>query len=166
MNAVLRAIFLTFGIVVAISSASAQAPSLAEIEQAKNEIWTLEQSIYASRGQGDFQPYIDGASRNYFAPFPTGGWTTGKEGLRRTGAGLKGNSQEKLDMNFKAFTLHGDTAVIYYLNHRTVRPAGEPVDEWYEVMHVWVRDGASWQILASMPRQTVGYTPPEAGGEE
>lgn len=141
-------------------AALAQMHSAEEIEKAKNEIWALEQSIYASRGEGNFQPYIDGASENYIAPRPTGGWAPGKDGLRRTGGLLKGNSQEKLAMNFKAFTLHGDTAVIYYLNHRSIRPEGELVDEWYEVIHVWVRQGERWQILASMPRLAAGYEPP------
>ena len=156
-----KTLMLLIALVSSITAlpAAAQQHTPEQIASAKDEIWALERSIYASRGQGDFQPYIDGASPNYMAPFPSGGWATGKDGLRRTGAGLKGNSREKLDMNFKAFALHGDTAVIYYLNHRTVRPQGELVDEWYEVMHVWVRDGEGWQILASMPRQAVGYKP-------
>lgn len=83
----------------------------------------------------------------------------GKDGLRRTGAGLDGNSNEQIDMNFKAFTLHDDTAVIYYLNHRTKRPEGEVVDEWYEVMHVWARAGEGWALVASMPRRVEGYKP-------
>lgn len=141
------------------SAVQAQMHSVEEIEQAKTEIWALEQSIYASRGDGNFQPYIDGASDAYIAPRPSGGWTPGKDGLKRTGDRLKGNSQEKLAMNFKAFTLHGDTAVIYYLNHRSMRPEGEIVDEWYEVIHVWVREGEGWELLASMPRQAVGYEP-------
>ncbi|MEQ8508375.1 MAG: nuclear transport factor 2 family protein [Rhodospirillaceae bacterium] len=153
---VLVSVFMMF----VVSPGYAQLNSPEEIEQAKNEIWALEQSIYASRGEGNFQPYIDGASDNYFAPRPTGGWTPGKDGLRKTGELLKGNSQEKLDMNFKAFTLHGDTAVIYYLNNRTMRPEGEIVDEWYEVIHVWVRDNGNWKILASMPRLAAGYEPP------
>lgn len=132
-----------------------------EIDRAKDEIWALEQSIYVSRGEGNFQPYIDGASDVYIAPFPSGGWTPGKEGLRRTGERLKGNSKEKLDMNFKAFTLHGDTAVIYYMNNRTMRPDGAVVDEWYEVMHVWARDGAAWVLVASMPRLVADYQPPD-----
>lgn len=152
---VLVSVFMMF----VVSPGYAQLNSPEEIEQAKNEIWALEQSIYASRGEGNFQPYIDGASDNYFAPRPTGGWTPGKDGLRKTGELLKGNSQEKLDMNFKAFTLHGDTAVIYYLNNRTMRPQGEVVNEWYEVIHVWVRDNGEWKILASMPRLAVGYVP-------
>ncbi len=137
----------------------AQMNSQSEIDQARDEIWALEQSIYASRGKGNFQPYIDGASDVYIAPFPTGGWTPGKEGLRRTGERLSGNSNEKLDMNFKAFTLHGDTAVIYYMNNRTMRPDGEVVDEWYEIMHVWARDDDSWTLVASMPRSVAGYEP-------
>lgn len=152
------AAFVMLSFIVA-ASAVAQQHSPEEVNAAKEEIWALEQSIYASRGQGNFQPYIDGASPNFIAPFPSGGWEPGKDGLRRTGAGIKGKSREKLDMNFKAFTLHGDTAVIYYLNHRTVRPDGEKVDEWYEVIHVWVREGTGWQILASMPRQAEGYSP-------
>ena len=155
-----RPIFAAVLILVSIGQQGhAQMQSQSDIDQARDEIWALEQSIYASRGEGNFQPYIDGASDYYIAPFPTGGWTPGKDGLRRTGERLKGNSNEKLDMNFKAFTLHGDTAVIYYLNNRTVRPDGEAVDEWYEVMHVWARDGEGWTLMASMPRLVEAYSP-------
>lgn len=160
----LRAVFVfTLGAGVMLAGALS-AQTLEDIEQAKNEIWEIEKSIYASRAAGDFQPYIDGASDYYIAPRPTGGWLPGKDGLKQVGARLRGNSQEKLAMNLKAFTLHGDTAVIYYLNHRTMRPEGEVVDEWYEVIHVWVREGEGWQLLASMPRQAVGYEPPDSAG--
>lgn len=152
---------ITAMVLLVNQGADAQLQTQDEINKARSKIWALEQSIYASRGQGDFAPYINGASDYYIAPFPTAGWSPGKDGLRQTGAGLKGNSQEKLDMNLKAFTLDGDTAVIYYLNHRTVRPAGEVVDEWYEVMHVWLRDGDGWKILASMPRRAINYEPPQ-----
>jgi hypothetical protein len=50
------------------------------------------------------------------------------------------------------FTLHGDTAVIYYLNHRTMRPDGAPTDEKFENIHVWVRAGDDWQIVGAMSR--------------
>lgn len=151
-------LFVFFMLMFAVP-ASAQQPKPEQIAAAKEEIWAIEKSIYASRSQGKFQLYIDGASPNFLAPFPTGGWESGRDGLRRTGNSLAGNSREKIAMNFKAFTLQGDTAVLYYLNHRTVRPNGEPVDEWYEVMHVWVRKGEGWQILASMPRQVIDYKP-------
>ncbi len=146
-------------LVVTNQQGYAQMQSQTDIDQARDEIWALEQSIYASRGEGNFQPYIDGASNNYIAPFPTGGWAPGKDGLLRTGGRLEGNASEKIDMNFKTFTLHDDTAVIYYLNNRTVRPDGEAVDEWYEVMHVWARDGDGWTLVASMPRLVEDYSP-------
>ena len=133
----------------------------AEIAQAQDEIWALEKAIYASRAEGNFQPYIDGASEHYMAPHARGGWEPGKEGLEAARERLSGNSQEILEMNFRAFTLHGETAVIYYHNHRTQLPDGSPADQWYEIMHIWARDGDGWTLVGSMPRLMADYTPPD-----
>jgi ketosteroid isomerase-like protein len=65
---------------------------------------------------------------------------------------MVGQTKEKLTMELMDFTLHGDTAVIYYLNHRTMRPDGTAVDEKFENIHVWVRDGADWKIVGAMSR--------------
>lgn len=137
------------------SVSTAKDATMQEIEQAKEEIWVLEQEIYSARSQGDLGPYFDNAATGYLAPLPTRGWAPlGAEAFERARNSLKGLDGEKLSMEFKGFTLRGDTAVIYYINHRTALPTGEAVNQWYEVMHIWVRDGdSSWKLLASMPRE-------------
>jgi hypothetical protein len=65
---------------------------------------------------------------------------------------MRSQDKEKIETSFSDFTLHGDTAVIYYVNHRTVMPNGTPVDQTFDNIHVWVRDGADWKVLASMSR--------------
>lgn len=161
MNRLFNSLIICSALLTAPLVVGAQVNSQQEIEEAKEEIWALEQAVYDQRGQGNLQPYIDRASNNYIGPHSRGGWTPGKETLHRNAARLSGNSQEKIDMNLKSFTLHGDTAVIYYINHRTIRPDGEEVDEWYEIMHIWVRDQSEWTLLASMPRELIGYQPPD-----
>ncbi len=47
---------------------------------------------------------------------------------------------------------HGDTAIIYYVDHRTVKPDGTPVDQVFDDIHVWVWENGDWTVLASMSR--------------
>jgi hypothetical protein len=72
--------------------------------------------------------------------------------LRGDATRMVGQNKEKLAMNFVDFTLHGDTGIIYYMNHRTVKPDGTAVDEKWETIHVWVRDGGDWKIVGAMAR--------------
>lgn len=141
-------------------SQAAAASDADEFAAVRDELWVLEQSIYASRREGNLQPYVDRASEAYLGPYSVGGWEPGKKNLEEIAKNLKGNTKEKLSMHLRAFSMHGDTAVIYYHNNRTMLPDGQEVDEWYEVMHVWVRDDGDWVLLASAPRLMRDYTPP------
>ena len=161
MNRLFCIALVCSGVLTAPFSVTAQTNSPQDIQNAREEIWALEQIIYSQRGQGNLQPYVDRASNNYIGPHSRDGWVPGKETMQQIADRLTGNNKEKIDMNLKAFTLHSDTAVIYYLNNRTVRPDGQKVDEWYEVMHIWVRDQSDWALLASMPRLLVDYEPTE-----
>ncbi|MBM3512427.1 MAG: nuclear transport factor 2 family protein [Alphaproteobacteria bacterium] len=123
-----------------------------DVEALKARIWAKEQMIYAGRARGDLGPYIANASPNYAAFSPKGPAAHGTAGLERLQQALGGKSDEKLTMELKDFTTEGDTAVIYYVTHRTQRPDGTAVDEHYENIHVWVRAGDDWRLIATMPR--------------
>lgn len=137
------------------------APDTDEFTAVRDELWALEQSIYANRREGNLQPYLDRASEAYLGPHSAGGWEPGTKKLEEIAKNLEGKAKEKLAMHLRAFSMHGDTAVIYYHNNRTMLPDGTKVDEWYEVMHVWVRENDDWVLLASVPRLMRDYTPPE-----
>ena len=137
------------GLVLAASPAA----DAAQADAAKAEIWAKEQAIYAGRGAGSFDPYIGAIATGYLAWPPGRPAPIGPEGLRRDGAALAGQSREKIAMTLTDFSLNGDTAVIYYRNHRTMRPSGEAVDEVYENIHVWVREGGAWRLFGGMSRR-------------
>ncbi len=121
-------------------------------EAVKNEIWAKELSIYAGRGQGKLDFYIDNTSSQYLswpptvpAPMPLGT-------LKRDNAAMSGHEKEKIETQFKGFTLSGETAVIYYVNHRTMKADGTPVNQYFENIHVWVHEKGAWKVLGGMSR--------------
>jgi ketosteroid isomerase-like protein len=126
------------------------AQSADAVAKAKAEIWAKEKAIYAGRANGSVQYYFDNTSPDYLA------WVYGTpKPFRRdvmSGKGQKMKDKEKIDTQFSDFSLHGDTAIIYYVNHRTMTPDGTPVDQVFDNIHVWVRDGSDWKVLASMSR--------------
>lgn len=122
-----------------------------ETAKARDEIWAKELNIYAGRAKGSVEYYANNASKDYLA------WTYGTpKPFRRDqlggGGGAKMAANEKISTTFKDFSLHGDTAIIYYVNHRTVKPDGTPVDQTFDNIHVWVKEDGTWKVLASMSR--------------
>jgi hypothetical protein len=69
--------------------------------------------------------------------------------------GLKG---EVTDVAQMGFTLNGNTALTYFLTHRT--RLGEAfdlngsrdVDQWYENIHVWTLEDGDWRLIGGMAR--------------
>ena len=149
---------VTLAVVIGARGASAQsaapaaAPMSAEVTKAKDEIWAKELAIYAGRAKGDVTYYYNNTSADFLA------WTYGtpkpfrNDNLAKARTTMKGQDKEKIDTAFRDFSLHGDTAIIYYVNHRTMLPNGTPVDQTFDNIHVWVRDGNDWKVLASMSR--------------
>jgi len=140
-------------------SGAAVAQSAADKEAAKNAIWAKEQAIYQGRASGALKFYVDNASPNYLGWPPGPAKPVALPGLRQDSQRMEGLNKEKLAMNFVDFTLHGDTGIIYYMNHRTSMPDGRAVDEKWETIHVWVRDNGDWKIVGAMARQE-----PKRGG--
>jgi len=89
---------------------------------------------------------------------PGAGWPPGipkptnLDTLRKSSAGFNRKNSEKLELTFTDFTLRDSTAVIYYQTHRTMLPNGTPVDERFDTIHVWVREGADWKLIGAMAR--------------
>lgn len=119
------------------------------------EIWEKERAIYAARGRGDLSVYLGNIATDYLAWPPNGRPPGGEESLRALSETMATQSQELLEMTPAAFSLNGDAAIIYYNTHRTRMPNGAPVDERFEVIHSWVRQGGTWKLLGGMARQSV-----------
>jgi hypothetical protein len=144
----------------ALLANAALAQSANEVSKARDEIWAKEKAIYAGRAKGDTSYYYENSSVDFLA------WVYGtpkpfrRDSLAASRATMRTQDKEQLTNEFKDFSLHGDTAIIYYVNHRTMKPDGTPVDQYFDNIHVWVREGGTWKVLASMSRlQTPGATP-------
>ncbi len=133
----------------------AQSPRAAAVDAvslARDAIWAKEQRIYQGRAEAGLTYYFENTSDRYV------GWPPGLpkpsnlDALRKSSAGFSRKNSEKLAMSFTDFTLQDSTAVIYYQTHRTVMPDGTAVDERFDVIHVWVREGADWKLIGAMAR--------------
>lgn len=149
-----RFLGLMMGVVgMAMMSGSTAAQTAAEIAKAKDEVWAKEQAIYQGRASGGLKFYLENASPNYVGWPPGPAKPMALSALKVDSERMAGLNKEKLTMNFMDFTMHGDTGVIYYMNHRTSMPDGRAVDEKWETIHVWVRDKGDWKIVGAMARQ-------------
>jgi ketosteroid isomerase-like protein len=133
-------------------AAWADAAKDAAKDAARTAIWAKEQAIYAGRAKGDLGPYLSNTAPEFLAWPPYSPAPYGAQTMQGMESGWKDLNQEKLTMEFKDFTLRGDTALIYYLNHRTMLPDGKPVDQNWEIIHVWVLDHGDWKCLGGMQR--------------
>ncbi len=130
----------------------AVAPTQADIERARAEIWAKELAIYAARGRGDLDTYIASTSNKYLGWPP--GWPkpSGLDQLRKGAALMKTQTREQLTMTQEDFTLSGNTGIIYYSTHRTRLPGGEVVDQYFDIVHIWVREAGQWKLLGALGR--------------
>jgi ketosteroid isomerase-like protein len=148
----MKTLFATLVAIGLNTSASAQVAHDARWETAKKEIWAKELSIYDGRSRGDLSLYLANTATNYMAWPPFNEVPKGNEGLKATGAAMKGKTKERLEMTFLDMALNGGTAVVYYKTHRTMRADGAPVDEHFEVTHTWVMQDGTWKVLGGMAR--------------
>lgn len=136
-------------LVVATTPVMAQTAS--ETADAQAAIWAKEQSIYVGRSAGGLNNYVSATAPNYMAWPPFFRAPIGLKGLKEEQPRVAG-AKERLTSEIKGFTLLGDTAIIYYTNHRTAMGDGTPVDQYYENIHVWVRKDGDWKVLGGMSR--------------
>ncbi len=143
---------------IAVALAAFALPALAQTPapSAKDEIWALEQAIYAGRASGDMSAYVDHTSPQYLSWPPTATRPMGPTELKAGAATVRRDSKEQLVMELTGFTQHGETAMIYYKTHRTRRMDGTPSDDHFETTHTWVRDGGQWRVLGGLARQMDG----------
>ncbi len=134
-----------------LAAAAVPAPA-ADLAAARDTIWTKEQSIYAGRGKGDLAPYLAALATGYLSWPPFDAKPKGENGIRATQQKMAGKTAEALAMTLDDFTLHGDTAIIYYHTHRSRLADGTPADETWEVTHSWVREDGQWKVLGGMAR--------------
>ncbi len=118
-------------------------------------IWSQEHKIYDGRAHGTVQYYIDHTSPNYLAWPPVVDRPINNDGLKK-GRQVVAGGHEMIKSELTGFTQDGDTAIIYYLNHRTMRADGTPVDEQFANIHVWIKRGDSWVLLGGMSRLLPG----------
>ena len=146
---ILVAIFLAGSTALGAAATGRDDPA----SRAREAIWAKELAIYEGRSRGSVRYYLANASPHFLA------WTAGTpapfrlDKLRSGGVTMRGKNQEVITTTFRDFSLSGDTAIIYYQNHRTRLPDGTPVDQTYDNIHVWQRDHGDWKVLASMSRQ-------------
>ncbi len=120
---------------------------------ARDAIWEKEKKIYKGRAEAGLTYYLANTSDRYV------GWPPGQpkpsnlDALRKSAAGVNRKNSEKLELTFTDFTLQDSTGVIYYQTHRTVLPDGTAVDERFDTIHVWVREGADWRLIGAMARR-------------
>lgn len=123
-----------------------------DVEKIREHIWHKEMSIYQGRSNGDMSYYLSNTSDHFLA------WASGKKdpydkaSLQKRSESMKGKTQEVITTTPKGFTVSGNTAVIYYLNHRTRTADGRNVDQHYDNIHVWLNENCRWNLIASMSR--------------
>lgn len=125
-------------------------------------IWAKEMAIFDGRSDGNIAPYLDSTSAVYLGwppgfkePLPLGDFKAGADMAK----GLKG---EVTDVRKMGFTLNGNTALTYFLTHRTrlgegmAEPQNRDVDQWYENIHVWTYEAEAWRLIGGMARPVDG----------
>jgi ketosteroid isomerase-like protein len=154
-RAVLAGLFVSALIATSAGAEDAAGKTPADkMAEAKAIIFAKEQKIYGDRATGSMAYYAASTSPNYLGWPPTAAKPFPRQDLSSNNAGIKG-SKEKIDTQLVDFTMDGDTALIYYSNHRTARGDGTPVDEKFSNIHVWVKRDGDWKLLGGMARPTL-----------
>jgi hypothetical protein len=139
------------------AQAQAQAPAAAiavapAVAAARDAIWAKEKKIYQGRAEAGLTYYFENTSDRYVGWPPGIAKPANLDALRKSSTGLLRKNSEKLEMSLTDFTMQDGTAVIYYQTHRTMLPNGTMVDERFDVIHVWVREGTEWKLIGAMAR--------------
>jgi hypothetical protein len=148
----MRTQFAAVAMVAALGLAhSAFAQSAAEIAKAKDEVWAMEKKIYTYEQRnlgGDY--YYRISADGYL------GWVYGTpkpfHKPKAPPTPLTTPTKEVITPEFTDFSLEGNTAILYYTNHRTMLRDGTPVDQYFDNIHVFIREGGDWKLMASMSR--------------
>ena len=121
-----------------------------------NETWSKELRIFEKRATGDRSYYPSLANPGYMAwPAPARPPYSYQQLSRQVGDAQIMESEEKVAVTKKGISFDGDTALAFFETHRTQRAGGEPVDERYENIHVWVKRKGEWRLISNMSRAFV-----------
>lgn len=164
----MRGITNTLVVLVVLAAATVaradEAALVSEMDDAAIEayIWAKEMSIFDGRSIGDISNYLDATSKVYLGwppgfaqPLPLGDFKAGADMAK----GLNG---EVTDVKRMGFTLNGNTALTYFLTHRTrlgegmAEEAERDVDQYYENIHVWTLEDGDWRLIGGMARPSAG----------
>ncbi len=137
---------------VLLASLAAPARAATPEQKALDEIWAMEAKIYAGRASGTMQPYIEAVSKRMLS-FPFGAANPIDYSNFVASAKKYAGDKERNLIYLKGFYLTGgNTAVVFTRSHRTVRPDGSPVDEYYDTTHIYAREGKAWKLMSSINR--------------
>lgn len=121
----------------------------------EQQVWSLEKEIYRERAKGNRAHYPSLISEYYL------GWPASVTDpiayadlmdFRERGEFPPG---EVIKVWSNGISIDGDTAISYFSTHRTRKAGGEPVDQRYENIHVWVLRAGEWRLLGSKSRRLV-----------
>jgi hypothetical protein len=115
-------------------------------------LWARELDIYEARGKGDLGRYEAEITASYLAWPPQHAAPIDAAAFGRDVRKFAGSGAELLTMTLTGFSADGDTAILYYATHRTRLPDGQPADEHFEVVHVWLRREGDWRLFGGMAR--------------
>ncbi len=147
-----RVLFSCFALAFAVALPSISfAQSAEEIAKARDEVWAKEKTIYTYEQRnlgGDY--YYKISAEGYL------GWVYGTpkpfHKPKAPPTPLTTPTKEVITPEFTDFSLEGNTAILYYTNHRTMLRDGTPVDQYFANIHVFIREENDWKLLASMSR--------------
>lgn len=144
-----------------MGQASEQASERAEVrapgyEEARKQLWALEQSIYVARAAGSMA-VVNGSLSPHRAAWPSISQEPNSRAVRKPLTALNGpgslrGNQEKVDLHFLDMAFDGHTAVMMYKTHKTRMSDGSPADDYFEVLHIWSREDGSWRLLTNRPQ--------------
>lgn len=118
-----------------------------------DKIWAQEMKIYEMRRSGDMGYYLSLANPGYMAwPAPAEVPLSFERLSKQVGGGQMMEAGERITVTKKGMSFDGDTALAFFETHRTQRAGGQAVDERFENIHVWVKRGEDWRLIANMSR--------------
>ena len=150
---------LLLPLIACVDLTSEESAITESVEAVEAHIWEKELAIFVGRGQGDISNYIGSASDSYLGWPPSLPTPTNLDALKDSAKQAVALLGEVSSLTRKGFTLEGDTALMYFLNHRTrlgdgMAEEGErEVNEYYENLHVWNREDGEWKLIGGFARR-------------
>lgn len=146
----MKVILLTLGVLLGMSSSAPMADQ--DADQVCALLWQMEERIYEGRARGDDSYYLSISSKAYIGWPPQFPDPVGYEVLAGIQPGSTRPSGEQIDKTLRGCSVDDDVALIFYSTHRTRAAGGEPVDQRFETIHVYVQRDDQWLLIGAMAR--------------